>query len=99
MKMFTVKQQKSIDAFRSFVGKKYFTRSTFCKIPQLLLPHKFYFCSKKNNSDHNKIYNLENWFFRHVDKTAKDLLANKDVVVDLPFVPVTTIVLILGLKR
>ena len=39
---------------------KYYSKALFFQIPQLLFPHKFYFCSNKNNSDHNKIYNLEN---------------------------------------
>ena len=42
--------------------KKYYLRSIFFKIPDMVFPHKFYFCAHKNSSKEWNIYNLENWY-------------------------------------
>tara|TARA_Y100000590_G_scaffold465634_1_gene638471 strand:- start:7104 stop:8123 length:1020 start_codon:yes stop_codon:yes gene_type:complete len=42
--------------------KKYYLKSVFLKIPQVLFPHKFYFCTTINHSNQKDICNLEHWY-------------------------------------
>ena len=42
--------------------KNYYSKALFFQIPQLLFPHKFYFCVTKNHSNQNNICKLENWY-------------------------------------
>ena len=42
--------------------KNYYSKALFFQIPQLLFPHKFYFCVNKNHSSQNNMCKLENWY-------------------------------------